>query len=569
MAVVQIAFFHRTATGGFHDTAGHRFGGFSKQLRHLVLPEALCWESAEDVILHWGDPACCADAPALAAASLAGRGVALSGRSWIHYHRPTHHLSLAVDRLGLYPILLCQQAQVTYLASDALAMAQLLGRHALPDGQALLELLAYGQLLSEQSSLRGVRHLHAATLCDINASGAYRVQHAAPYQLPTQASSESQAIEALVSAVDQRLCQDPDALLPVSGGLDSRLLLAAALAGGHHPRLLSYGRPGSVDLGIARQLAGVADSEIYTGLLTPQQFSSARQVTAQLGGGEVPLHHAHALVCSELVTRTRGTTLISSIGAEIFRAPYHHGVKDGEAHPGSLRQDLSYAAGRYARDNYGTTLQPFIEAFPKLHDYLEERLYLRLSVYQAKAASADHYLDAVYLGEQVRRFAVARQQVLARDYARSNPFMDDSVIGAFAGLPLAVRVGGQFYRRAIATLCPALAEIPWGENLRSWQEGLHWHEEYAVLAGWLDRRPPADANFDSEDGAWLKAVMDDFMPLQQALSDVGLSEAEIQNGVSHLLSSNSPAKRLHVLGTLAAYSGWSRHLNNQQTAQAA
>ena len=74
------------------------------------------------------------------------------------------------------------------------------------------------------------------------------------------------AADALLSAVEQDV--PGDCTLSMSGGLDSRLLLAACLATGRRPRLLISGVPGSFDREvatlIARRLGATADVTTVT-----------------------------------------------------------------------------------------------------------------------------------------------------------------------------------------------------------------------------------------------------------------------------------------------------------------
>jgi len=312
MAVVQAAFH-------FQRVDSLPVGDFSYQVRQLVVPEASSWESHTDVVIDWGDPASTINPEAIVQADAAGHAASLFGRSWLHFHRPTQTLTFAVDRLGIFPILLFNNHNSVLIASDVPALSQLLGSEARPDQQALIDLLGFGQILGDHSGLRGVQHLYAGTIGYINVDGQLHLQNAMPFSLPETLTSSSQAIEALITAMDKRMRADPDAVLHLRGNLESLTLLAAARAAGHRPRLLCYGELNSAELKLAEQAAHAANVDLYVGILTPQHFHSARYVTAQLGGGEVPLYRSHALVCAELVARTRGTTLITSTGGQMFR----------------------------------------------------------------------------------------------------------------------------------------------------------------------------------------------------------------------------------------------------------
>ncbi|WP_177428484.1 hypothetical protein, partial [Candidatus Venteria ishoeyi] len=535
--------------------------GFAHQLRRLLVPEAESWESADDVVLHWGDPARHLSPEALVKANLSGCARAVFGRSWIHYHRPTHHLTLAVDTLGLFPILIAQRAFHTYIATDALALSQLLGEQAHADDDALLELLAYGQLLGERSTLAACQHLHAATVYQIDASGNYQIAHAAPFYLPQENYSEQEALDALVAAVDLEFKRDPDALIPIGGDLESRLLLAAAYANGHRPRLLSYGTKTTPWLPQVNEIADWMGTELYTGYLDEHQFASAQISTAQLGGGEVPLNHHHALISAELVARTRGATLVNSIGAEIFCGMYYERGMPGASLPGlgtlsGFRNNRLRAAQRYAMETFNATLDPFLRAVPALEERFRQRLQLRLEVYQAQALSASQFIDAVYLGERIRRFNVAGQQLLARDYGRAHPFLDEMVLTTLAGLPLSKRLGGRFYRYALQRLNPTLAKMPVSpEHASLWCN--------LPPSGWSSwhSSPQSNTETPTQNMAYLR--------LQTALLHTGLSEAESQSGAQNLLRQSGHTQTAHYAGVLDAFVLWHLYLGQQHAACAA
>ncbi len=562
MAVMQAAFHHRNASANRHLNTFARIRGFSHQLRRLLLPEGQIWQSDTDVVLEWGDPAYALNPQTLVKANLAGHGHAVFGRSWIHYHRPTHHLTLAVDRLGLFPILLAHQAQASYIASDTFALSQLLGDEAESDDVALLDLLAYGQLLGEHSGLQDVKHLHAGSVCHINAEGGFQLRHESPYYLPRQSSTEEQALDAIVAAVDKRMRRDPDALIPIHGNPDARLLMAAAHATGHRPRLLSYGLPGSMQLNIAQAMAEAVGAELHMGTLDDQQFYSAHAFTAQLGGGEVPLHHPHPLVCSDLVARTRGATLLTSTGSELF----HHALPDKGMSSllglHSFKPNLLKNTQQYAIERFSPLLQPFLKAFPRLQTYLHERMDLRLSVYQTRAEDASHYLEAIYLGERVRRQAVAEQQLLIRDYACSHPFLDEDVLTTLSGLPMSQRLNGKFYQQAIAKLSPSLSTVNWDNSRQTWSDNATTHLlGHTCLGGWCHY---------IDNSRCLDYLAEDTSALQHSLHQVGMSEADTQQGVEYLFKHALPTHRLHLLGVLGAYNLWQQYLLTQKsTARAA
>jgi hypothetical protein len=571
MAVIQAIFKHQDP----HQPSANHSGYFSFQVRRLSETEVNEWRCGDEIIIDWGDPAQHIDAPALAQACRRDEARALFGRSWIYYHRASHRLVVAVDRLGLFPLLLKHDGDTTYLASDALALSQLPGCQAQASGEALLELLAYGQLLGEQSTLADTRHLHAGTVCAFSRQGTCHTFSETPFSMPCENGGEQDAIDSLVAAVARRFHDDPDSLLPLSGGLDSRLLLAAAHAAGYRPATFSFAQPGSLDFQIAQSLANAIGAKFYSSDNgSARQFGQFEHNVGRLGGGEVSLVRGCALLCPDLIARTRAHTLLTTTGAKTFRgAFYDKGVPGAELlGAAGLKKTFIKAARRYAEEAFNPYLQTFIRAWPSVQTQFQARLRLRLDTYQNNSANAAHYLDSVYLGEYVRRAEVASQQLLARDYARTHPFLDVEVLAQLAALPLSLRLGGRFQRRAIDKLSPQLAAVNWDKTLRPLSESLRWEERYMGLASYLGLMPQTQnqnqqPSCDTELQGWLGSRSEYTGQLiRQALAQAGVPEWEINSGLNNLL--NSP-QRLYALGCLASFNAWSDYLNARSEVMAA
>ena len=570
MAVIQAVFKHCDgATLAWHPQSLADEENFSYHLRCLVTLEAKYWEDRENIVVDWGDPAQKLDAQALALACRNGSPRALFGRSWLHYHRPSHRMTMGIDLLGLFPILIAPLERTTYIGSDALALAQLLGSAAQPASQSLIQLLAYGQLLGEQATLENAWHLQAGSVCTFNHNGTYHVYNSSPFVLPTSSSSEDDAVDSLVAAMDRRLQNDPGALLPLTGGTASRLLLAAAQAAGHRPSTCCFAPPGSAEFEIANTLADAAGVDFHSVETIPRQFSAIQANIAQLGGGEVPVLRGCGLLSPELIARSRGTTLITTTGAKVFQEPYYDNPGNELLSATAFKQPSLKTARRYAEDSFNKYLEPFLNAWPDLRGPLQEGIANRIEVYQSSAADASRYLDSIYLGEYVRRAEVSVQQLFARDYARSHPFLEPEVIHHMAGLSLSQRMKGRFLRRAVAKLSPKLAEVNWDKTMRPLSESLRWEERYLGLASYLGIMPTSDAEqpvCNQEVIGWLNSQSEHNSNLWHALREQGLGDGEIAAGLPRLYSG---PLRLHALSAVASHNGWNDYLNKRRTVLAA
>lgn len=521
-------------------------------VQSVVSPDVAIFVSDEAFLFAWGEAGGATDVGAFVNAP-----AATGALSRVRIDRRNGEISANTDRFGLFPILVHQRADRVLLAGHGATMASLLGAEASPDPRAALELLAYGQLLGTRTTLREVSQLPAGALLKMR-FGQRPEMVTSPLVLSDRHCPLDAAIATFVRAVDARMKAAIDPVIPISGGLDSRLILAAALATGHRPRALCFGAGDSADLRIAKEMADAVGVELVTGTIVADGFDSAVADIAVRGAGAVPLHHGHALAVPALVAETSGATLLTGTGAETYRAFYYERGMPGLELLGTklLRGRLLKPARRYAREAFERTLAPVRGALPSAALWLDRTLDERLDVYAGRAPDAARYLDAVYLGERVNRFVVAGQQMLDATYRRAHPYLDPSVVTACSGLPIPARFGGAWQRAAIARLAPKLAGVTWDRTMRPLADGLDWRQRWPGLAARLGRRGAygkAGAPLATY-GDWMSK---DCSELASALVGCGIAEADVASGLASLAAGPLAT---HLQGVAGAWKGWTSHL---------
>ncbi len=102
-------------------------------------------------------------------------------------------------------------------------------------------------------------------------------------------ASPNQAVQALCEEVAR--CWKPGMVLCLTGGLDSRLLLAALLAQGHKPDALVVGQEGSFDTQVASAIAHRFGLRLYHEEIQAADFISNAARIAESTNGVLPLSH--------------------------------------------------------------------------------------------------------------------------------------------------------------------------------------------------------------------------------------------------------------------------------------
>lgn len=437
------------------------------------------------LLVSWGDPSVRIDPMAVRAALSSDRSPDIAGRSTLLIDKRTGATTVAVDRFGLYPAVVLSTPSGLAVASD---LATLIGHRSTAvegiDTAGLAAHLTFGQNLGDRTIWHGVRHLPGGSVFSRPANTAGTVLERRALRLSDWPVDPRGALDRLIDAVDRRLTAFDGTMIPLSGGLDSRLLLACAMAAGHRPETFSYGAKGSADLKIAAALATAAGSAFTAGVIAPESVARQAASVAQTGGGEVPIHHGHGILGAHALAHTLGRPILTGTGSETFRAFYYDRGLPGMSVLGTglFTAPLQPRVVRWVSEHMACDRLSILAAHaPELADQIGTDLLERIGATLDAAPDLARGLDAVYLDLRVGRFVASGQQLLNRLHPRMHPFLDERVVAGLSGMPTSWKIGARFHRWAIQKLAPGLADIDWDRTERPMSMGLTAAERWPGL----------------------------------------------------------------------------------------
>ncbi len=441
------------------------------------------WHRSGWTILCWGDPAAANTDADLIRNILNGETPTFWGRSWIAVNHFRNQIKAGTDTLGLFPIWLYEKNHQVRLSTSRSELAKL--SDSTVDADNARTLMAFGQLFDDQCLWQHTKQLPGRTTLVIDSQRGVKKTTDHSSLLGNETTKFDDALEALVESVRKCFNEDNQPLISLSGGLDSRLLLAAAKALGKSPTGLTYGGAHSADVKIAKQLAQATDISLFTGGNQAQHWNwSALKRIAQLGGGEVPLHHAHALLDASLLEQSAGRMLLTGTGAETTRAFYYDRGMPGYSLLGKsiLRDSLMSKAQQYIQQEFFKTAEPFFQLAPEFREPLLRHLQGKLNEHVMDFQTPARFLDNFYLQNRVTRMVASGQQLLDQHYQRSHPFLDKDALFHMAHLPVRYKLASTFHRKAIQKLAPELADITWDKTNLALRNGMPWQFRYPALA---------------------------------------------------------------------------------------
>jgi len=221
------------------------------------------------------------------------------------YDPAARKLTLLSDRLGTRPVYTLDTPDFFAFASEAKCLLPLCPAAPELDEVGLMQYISFGWILSDRTWWSSIKVLPSATALEITPEGMTRSTYWSFAEIPAVPGASDEELEeefgrlwAKSVAQRSRPCRSPFLL---SGGLDSRVLLAEMAAQGQSMTAITFGAPESSDLAIAKTVAEAAGVEHRIFPLTTENWWDGRERAVWQTDAGVAATHLHvAAVCEAL-----------------------------------------------------------------------------------------------------------------------------------------------------------------------------------------------------------------------------------------------------------------------------
>ncbi|MFC5524286.1 asparagine synthase [Rhodanobacter ginsengisoli] len=391
------------------------------------------------------------------------------------------HTWLLNDALGF--IRIYASADRYFFSTSWLATCAYL-QHVELDAASAIEYVLLGAAHSCQSVARGVDLLPLGHAQDLRRSCTWQ---RFPHGFDVHASefrSPDHAVEAITEHL-RTVSTEVAAAFPgrvntaLSGGFDSRLIVAGLLAVGVQPRLFVYGDSDSADVAIARTVAGATglaldaiDKEVMNRSLPVPDIESLEQSTLFFDG--LPsdgIYDPGADRRTRLQQTADGRIALNGGGGEIFRNFFH-------------LPDRAFAARDIVRTFYRGFSRGMFRDLDGLARY-ETRLAASIRNIAGMSAVGDECLsraqiELLYPLFRCHYWMGVNNSVAVRHGYYATPLVDLESVRMALQVPLRWKNAGAFQSRLVAALHPGIAAQPSAYGFR-FDVGPGWK---ARLAEW-------------------------------------------------------------------------------------
>jgi asparagine synthase (glutamine-hydrolysing) len=486
-------------------------------------------------------------------------------------------LLLASDRLGLHPLYYHHRRGVFAFASGVRALLVDPDLPRTVDTTAIAEFMTFDHLLGLRTLLTDVHLLPQASVLtvqdgQVNIRRYWEARFVKHYPIRDEAEYAEQMIFHLRQAVQRQDHDEIPAGLMLSGGLDSRILLALLAENTTHKlQTFTWSIPGSDDARYASEIARMVGAEHHFFELQPTWMLDKAENGVRITDGMGNLVNLHAIAALEDETRYAKVLYKGFLGDAMLgfglRPRYWADYAE---------EDLVEAHLEAYRD-YNVLIYDFPE-----HDALFTPAFqrqvggsIRSDYLAAALATGSHQLadQRIYLDltQRVPRMTINGVAVV-RDLAVARlPFADNDLVDFSLTLPPYMRYERSLVSRAFAEAFPRLAKVPvtsTGYPLTACARDLalrarqlaHWHLDKRGM-GWVTgplRRPYKDYN------KWFRTVLrgmvEDTLLSPHSLGRGYFRPEAIRSVVEKQMAGENHAVRL---GSLMAIEMWHRQFIDQ------
>ena len=367
-----------------------------------------------------------------------------------------------------------------------------------------------------------------------------------PVEMPLAERIERQRV-ALAAIVRPHVAHYGNRIFcPLSGGLDSRLLLALLREAGAAPNLYVYGGPGSEDVAVAKAMAGALPFEVEwidkgARGIAPDEFPA--QVEANFQSYDAlpnfgELFESGANAAARAARHAGGAMSASGGCGEIFRNFFYL--------PDRRMSAAAVARTFFARYATGDLTEGFDErAFLR---GLEDKILEALGREGQRGPLPRTLIEQIYPRFRCRPFFGREISNEARFGAYLMPFLDHRVVAEAMTLPLKLKNVGRFEAALIQAIDPALASQPsaYGHSFAEPPNRAHRWSEFntRIRPAWLRQKsyairrrmgPMADEHGGLLTPDWLGRVVDlDFPVMRRFFRPERITDSALLRRVANL-----------------------------------
>lgn len=372
----------------------------------------------------------------------------------VHYQPQTGRLFLISDKLGIRPLYFWMNDDLVVFASALRILEDFPLVPKKMDLRAVTEVVALGAPLADRTPYAGICLLKAAEIVQVTNEGTSRSNYWRWDEVKTVNDPESARLATVYdrfqAAVNRRNRNDRAASAYLSGGLDSRCIVAALCHNGVRVRTVNFARPGTQDYYFGNNFAEVIGPSHES--LSKERGDSIPDYSSLMAGalersnhGQLATERPRLVWSGEGGSVLLGQVHLNESIIEFMRA----GNVDGAIEE-YLQREQVHVPTRLFRS----------QILENLHDVIKQGIREELSELHAEDAGRNFALFLMH-NDQRRKLMAHFENIDLHRLEFQLPFFDGAFLASVMATPFDWCLRHRFYVKWLSLFPPAVTAVPW------------------------------------------------------------------------------------------------------------
>lgn len=370
---------------------------------------------------------------------------------FVHYQPQTGSLTLVADKVGVRPLYFWMNDELVVFASMLRVLEECPLVPKKMDLRAVTELVALGAPLGNRTPYAGIRLLKAGEIVEITKETVFSHSYWLWDQIETSSDPEPARLqtihECFQTAVARRIRNDNSTAAYLSGGLDSRVVVAALIHDNVKVHSFNFARPGTQDCLFGNDFA--------------EKTGSIHQSLPKQSGDVVPDYSslmARALENSN-TDQEHPRLVWSGEGGSVLLGLVHLNESIIESmRAGNMDRAIEEFLEREQTQIPERLFRP--QVLVNTGDLIKQGLREELEELRAVDAGRNFYLFLM-LNDQRRKLALHFENLDLHRLELQLPFFDGAFLEAVIATPLDWCLRHKLYVKWLSLFPPAVTEVPW------------------------------------------------------------------------------------------------------------
>ncbi|MDH5415009.1 MAG: asparagine synthetase B, partial [Flavobacteriaceae bacterium] len=359
------------------------------------------------------------------------------------------------DRYGLRPIYYSQYNSILYLASEVKAILTRNDISKKIDDSAIASLFFFGFVIGNNTYFESIKLLPPASFLvfknnEISTSNYWDFNFLDKKEGKPQDYYEERLGDLILRAVQRHVKDGVRITVPLSGGLDSRTILASISKEYYPINTVTFGTEDMNDVKIAKRVSDALGTNHHCLEILPEDIINSAKKIVNITDGMISFLHSVGNMKLESI---RDYTDVCLDGMEVigsFFRPLDIFLGKEKFLVSNLFQPIPSNLARSLFTHF---------YYEKIKDY--PRKIIRNISQKCKSVSVNNILDYYNFTERQRRF-INYGNLVKRTFAEvRSPLFDNDLVDFIVSLPPSKRMYRGLYIRTFLRFFPEFSKIPW------------------------------------------------------------------------------------------------------------